>query len=140
MTKGTATSGDQRHRHFYYAAPIEYNCLDQIVLPQQHKRRQQQRTSRLLRPALQSEEKDMEPDLGEEWVIVPRDDGGEVCNRDHGGEVNNEDHHRHQHQYKSSREQETVPEEKTWEELVALEEASQADEVLYEGHRWRKYV
>ena len=37
----------------------------------------------------------MEPDLGEEWVIVPRDDGGEVCTREHGGEVNNEDHHRH---------------------------------------------
>merc|ERR1712156_785570 len=110
------------------------------VLPQQHKRRQQQRTSRLLSPALQSEEKNMEPDLGEEWVIVPRDGGGEVCTRDHGGEVNNEEHHRHQHQYKSSREQETVREEKTWEELVALEEASQADEALYEGHRWRKYV
>ena len=82
----------------------------------------------------------MEPDLGEEWVIVPKYGGGEACTRDHGGEVNNEDQHRHQHQYKSNREQETVPEEKTWEELVALEEASQADEILYEGHRWRKYV
>ena len=78
--------------------------------------------------------------MGEEWVIVPRGGGREVCTSDHGGEVNNEDHHRHHHQYKSNREQETVPEEKTWEELVALEEASQADEVLYEGHRWRKYV
>merc|ERR1712039_1030687 len=90
------------------------------VLPQLHKRRQQQRTSRLLRPALQSEEKDMEADLGEEWVVVARDGRGEVCTRDHGGEVNNEDHHRHHHQHKSNREQETVPEEKTWEELVAL--------------------
>merc|ERR1712013_370978 len=93
-------------------------------------------TTKNIRRALQSEKKDMEPDLGEEWVIVPKDGGGEACTGDHGGEVNNED----QHQYKSNREQETVPEEKTWEELVALEEASQADEVLYEEHRWRKYV
>ena len=76
----------------------------------------------------------MEPDLGEEWVIVPRDGGGDV-------RTSEGDHHRHhQHQYNSKREQEPVREEKTWEELVALEEASQADEVLYEGHRWRKYV
>ena len=78
----------------------------------------------------------MEPDLGEEWVVVPKDGGGDVRTSE------GDQHRHHQHQYNSNREekQETVREEKTWEELVALEEASQADEVLYEGHRWRKYV
>ena len=62
----------------------------------------------------------MEQDLGEEWVVVPRD-GSERSTTDHKVEDLRGE------------------ENKTWEELVAQEERA-ADEAVWEGHKWRKYV
>ena len=64
----------------------------------------------------------MEEDLGEEWVVVPRErgEGSKGQDDDPTGEEKAE---------------------KTWEELVAQDEMTfVADEAVLEGHRWRKYV
>ena len=70
----------------------------------------------------------MEEDLGEEWVVVPREKGESSegkSDEDEGKDPR-------------TREEKRV---KTWEELVAQDEMTfVADEAVWEGHRWRKYV
>ena len=69
----------------------------------------------------------MEEDLGEEWVVVARE-RGEISE----GKAD------HDKGKDPTREEKGV---KTWEELVAQDEmAFVADETVWEGHRWRKYV
>ena len=72
----------------------------------------------------------MEEDLGEEWVVVPRErgEGSKGQDNDPTGEEKG---------VKKGEEKGA----KTWEELVAQDEmTSVADEAVWEGHRWRKYV
>ena len=72
----------------------------------------------------------MEEDLGDEWVVVTKEGGGsskgkaDVLSNGRGEDP--------------TREEKAV---KTWEELVAQEEMTfVADQTVWEGHRWRKYV
>ena len=69
----------------------------------------------------------MEEELGEEWVVVPRERG--ESSKGKADEDKGDD---------PRREEKGV---KTWEELVAQDEMTfVADEPVWEGHRWRKYV
>ena len=69
----------------------------------------------------------MEEDLGEEWVVVPREKGESSkgkADEDQGNDPTGEEKG-----------------VKTWEELVVQDEMTfVADEAVWEGHRWRKYV
>ena len=69
----------------------------------------------------------MEEDLGEEWVVVPREKGESSKGKADEGQGND-----------PTGEEKGV---KTWEELVVQDEMTfVADEAVWEGHRWRKYV
>ena len=79
----------------------------------------------------------MEEDLGDEWVVVPRERGESSkgkADRDEGKDPTTN----FEGKDPRTREEKRV---KTWEELVAQDEMNfVADEAVWEGHRWRKYV
>ena len=68
--------------------------------------------------------------MGEEWVVVPRERGE--------GSQGQDDDATGEEKVRATEEEKGA---KTWEELVAQDEmTSVADEAVWEGHRWRKYV
>ena len=72
----------------------------------------------------------MGEDLGEEWVVVPRERGERSKGQD--DDLTGEEKGVNTWEEKGG---------KTWEELVAQDEMTfVADEAVLEGHRWRKYV